>query len=297
MGEIWEEVLGSDPVYDRLDQIERSFIFGLAFSRPASVKTVLGAMEALVRPLMEWVPFGKHAILRWNGPEGPSYAKVEVLNDSLDSLSSLPETVEQVSIGVPRRLICVVDSPDWPGLKIPVVREPWWVSMGVLGWGSLPVRITGHVEQPDWSRRQYLAERIRAGVWEAAVGGGLLAGYVSCDWPTSDVAPYESAVGADGTTDALVDAVCGPHWGNLLTDRHLDLVGGREAVEATDGVEIRKVGDWWWVQLVEEYPKGDIETLRIMKQLLGPILPTGKSTVDEYNAKYSHLAFGADYLV
>jgi hypothetical protein len=135
-------------------------------------------------------------------------------------------------------------------------------------------------QQPD---SPSTARCLRDAVCRLADRHGAHTAFVTRDIVTTFF-PYAAVTGLNPYAIDWRRYLAGYYWGNLLTGRHIEALGGVDALALTKGITVEEGRGWWWVQLDEPQPTCDRPRLRRLADLLGPLLPEGGQTVEEYFA-------------
>ena len=114
---------------------------------------------------------------------------------------------------------------------------------------------------------------------------GLGSGWIGLDVADAadPVSPWEAAVGVSPGERDLERYLWGYGWGTLLSATHAELVGGAQALASLPGAEVRTgPGGRVWLRLGPDPRNLDRAQVRVLRDLLHPVLPAGIRTVEEY---------------
>jgi hypothetical protein len=100
-----------------------------------------------------------------------------------------------------------------------------------------------------------------------------VSGYLTVDH-AGDASPYEDWHGVPIQTVDVTRTVRGPYWGTLLGHQVRAAVD-MEAIVALRDVTVQDAGEGTWVWLPGDVDDPDVDLLRRLRDLLGPVLPEG----------------------
>lgn len=104
-------------------------------------------------------------------------------------------------------------------------------------------------------------------------------GYITLDYTALDAAgpsPYETSVGLlyQHVAEKFHEQVRGYYWGNLLSDAHMEVLGGESSLKRLPAFLSQKVGTvGYYVQLTEDVNSLQLSDLAKLKEFLWPLLP------------------------
>ena len=112
-------------------------------------------------------------------------------------------------------------------------------------------------------------------------------GYITVDYVGTGGftdSPYERAVGLAYVWAAreFRSKVRGYYWGNLLSNSHVELLGGEAVLAQAPVYLVKKLENGYYLQLTEDINNIDREKLAQLKEFLKPLLPEGYPQSPEY---------------
>lgn len=115
-----------------------------------------------------------------------------------------------------------------------------------------------------------------------------IVGYITVDYLVPSgygtMSPYERFIGLEYLWAAreFRRKARGYYWGNLLSNGHVELLGGEAALEKAPVYLVKKLENGYYLQLTEDINNIDREKLAQLKEFLKPLLPEGYPQSPEY---------------
>ena len=158
------------------------------------------------------------------------------------------------------------------GLGIHFSEDPTRAS--ALEFGAVPDKLYGGPFIPPSIQSRVVDLAI--GTFESVNG---VTGYITHDYIGADSfgndSPYEQWLGHTYRWSSLEfrARTRGYYWGNFLTQRHVDLLGGAKVLENAPVALVKRIRDGWYLQLTDDINHIDRVRLSALKEFLAPVLP------------------------